>query len=127
MGPKGPFKVAGARKKSPRKGAVFSSSSEIFSFQAEAIWASITPMLDNLCDQGIKEFGFVSDSTVAQYRYTCVACKYKLYATQLVVMHIKVTHVQELEEYILPAAVVCGSRCGGNLDLHRDKSWQEPC
>ena len=36
--------------------------------QAEAIWASLTPVLEELVETGVTDINFVSDSTVAQYR-----------------------------------------------------------
>ena len=36
--------------------------------QAEAIWASLTPVLEELVVTGVTDINFVSDSTVAQYR-----------------------------------------------------------
>ena len=36
--------------------------------QAEAIWASLRPVLQKLLDEGVTKFIFVSDSPVNQYR-----------------------------------------------------------
>ena len=36
--------------------------------QAEAVWASALPLLEELCDQGVDKFGFVTDGPLSQYR-----------------------------------------------------------
>ena len=51
--------------------------------KAESIWAALTPMLENLVEQGVTEFYICSDSTGAQYRN----CKNAFFMKNFAVQH----------------------------------------